>query len=478
MSLLSSTHIPFTEEIKINRRRGALTFCIVFSSIAMVYGVWLLAFWPGFLGEDSLAVLLEIESNGTFHSGKPVFWYYFVKILSGPSELVEIPIAVQMMISAAIFSRILAWCLLQKMPKIFFFGLLFICFTPNMIFYAGLLYADGIYSVCVLGLLFEFWLISQRRRITHASLAVLIVAFPFAVFARANGLVFLLALIPLLLMVNKTDRWILVGLAAAWCSVVTVETHLHKPRTHSVLFPIALFETVNFLRPHPMNLWRESPRVSEAASEIITRRKPLENILADYDPDYWDTLVYKPGGPDFFRLDRKERKKIVSEFFRYNLWRNIPAFLGSRVNVFMVSALAGGGFPSLDSAKYYISRTKSKSQARAFGYVTVESILTDIYNFYFAFRWLLWTPLFGIVMTIWLAYRGWNRKLIPMLIVTLPMLVQLAGIFIFSIAGEYRYLLPYFTVPLVLLPALEMQRRQDRAKQSATPGATAMATAL
>ena len=460
---LSVLNTLLIEEAKVSRPRAAITFGLIFTVIAVVYGVWLLVFWPGFLGEDSLAVLLEIESEGTFHSGKPVFWYYFVKILSGPSELVEIPIAMQMLISAAVFSRILSWCLLQKMTKIFIFGLFFICLSPHMIYFAGLLYADGVYSVCVVGFLFELWLIARRKYVSPASLVIISITFPFAVFARTNGFIFLLAIIPVLLMTGRSDRLKLIALAAAWCGLVTIGGKLHRQPTHPVLFPLAIFETVNFLRPHPMNLWRDSPRVSEATISALTRNQTVEKILQNYDPDYWDTLVYKQGGPDFLRLNRKDRKTIVAEFFRYNLWQNIPAFLGSRVNIFMVSALAVGGGPYLEYAKVIISRSKSKSENKKFGLDNAEKALKSAFDFTYSYRWILSSPLLGLVLTVWLSRTGWQRKDISILIVTVPMMVQFAGIFFFSIAGETRYLLPYFTLPLVLLPMMEMQRRQRHA---------------
>ena len=46
-----------------------------------------------------------------------------------------------------------------------------------------------------------------------------------------------------------------------------------------------------------------------------------------------------------------------------------------------------------------------------------------------------------------------------MLLIAVPMLVQLGGVFVFSIAGEYRYLLTFFTLPLALLPAIAMRKR-------------------
>jgi hypothetical protein len=40
-------------------------------------------------------------------------------------------------------------------------------------------------------------------------------------------------------------------------------------------------------------------------------------------------------------------------------------------------------------------------------------------------------------------------------------MVQLGGIFIFSIAGEYRYLFLFFTLPLAFLPLLVMHRCRE-----------------
>jgi hypothetical protein len=459
-----SRKTPFIEESNSVNRRTEFTFSVVFLTIGIVYGAWLLAFWPGFLGEDSLAVLLEIENDGTFHSGKPVFWYYFVKILAGPNELVEIPIAVQIIILAVIFSRILTWCLMQKMTKIFIFGLIFICLAPNMIYYGALLYSDGIYSACVTGLMFEFWLIARRRRIEITSLIILAIALPFAGFARANGIIFIVGVIPLLFLLGKAERCKLLLVSLAWCSVMVAANKAHKPIGIGVLFPMAIFETVNFLRPHPMGLWRELPRVSKETVAILTKDQPVEKIVEFYDPDYWDTLSLKAGGPAFLSLNKKERSKIVSEFYRYNIWQNIPAFLGSRVNVFMVSALSAGSIASLDYSPVIIGRSKSKSEYRKFGMVATESFLTTVFALTNAFRWILASPLLGAFLTIWLAARSLRTIDLPSLIVAVPLVIHLAGIFFFSIAGEYRYLLPYFVAPLVLLPMMEMQRRDTNAE--------------
>ncbi len=443
--------------------RTLSAFLLVLTAIAASYGAWLLVFWPGILGEDSLAVLYEIESNGSFQSGKPTLWYYFVKLLYSPGRLVEIPIAVQMSIAALVFSRILTWCWLHGFKKIFLFGLIFICLAPNMIYFVGMLYSDGVFASCTVGLLFEFWFIAKHRRASLASLAVVAITFPFAVFARPNGAVFLAALLALLFVVPRWDRVKLLVVAIVWVVLVFIGAKAHPTAKHGVLFPLALFETVNFLQPRPMNLWMESPRVSQKSIDLLTKQHPLPKIVENYDPDYWDPLVYKVDGANLLSMQRPDQRKLVLEFFSYNIWHNIPDFLASRVNIFMVAVLAEGGMPSFEYASHIIKKTRSQSEFRWFNMSRTAVFLEKMHKLSFSLRWILWSPLLGIFLMFSLLLSGWKRRDFPTLLVTVPMVAQLGGIFLFSIAGEYRYLLPYFVLPLVLLPILAMQRRQTEA---------------
>ena len=81
-----------------------------FVLLASIYGLWLAALWPGLLGEDSLAVMLEVDRQVQWSSGKPAVWVYFVRAFYGSTGLVEIPIGVQLLVTAFVFARVLAWC--------------------------------------------------------------------------------------------------------------------------------------------------------------------------------------------------------------------------------------------------------------------------------------------------------------------------------------------------------------------------------
>ena len=292
------------------------------------------------------------------------------------------------------------------------------------------------------------------------------IALPFAAFARPNGLVFLAPLVLASLWLDARGRlWVLL-ITAAWSAVVFGGNQLHKSTTQETQFPLAAFETAGFLQKRAMNeLWAlyphmndpwvlQKPKVSTATIEALSHRGPLEKIQQYRDPAYWDMLVFHPNGPQLGALSDADKQTVVKEFWTYNLWQNLPDFIGSRVNVFFAAALAQGGFPALSYSTNVLPRIASSSEYRAWGWSTLEHWLQRIHAKSYAWRWLLWTPWLGFGLLLWALTRGVHRAEAGLLLVSVPMLIQWGGVFVFSIAGEYRYLLPFFTLPLVLLPAL------------------------
>lgn len=431
-------------------------FAIFFVLLALIYGAWLMVFWPGVIGEDSLAILLHVENPGTFNSWKPTFWYRYVQLLYEHLRLAELPIGVIMILSAFILARILGWCWSQRIFKTTIFLLFFICIAPHFIYFLGLLYADGIFSVAVAGLLFETWLLSQQRKANFLSLLSLAISFPFALFVRTNGIIFLIPVAALIFMVNHRASRVWIGaIVAGWCGLMVILSYHDQRQTHEALYPLALYETIDFLQPRPMSSWFDStPRVSPLTVETMTRSHPMEIYLNHYDPDYWDMLNFDPTGPRAMALPPQDRNIITKEFFRYNMWRNFPKFMGSRVNIFLVATFAQGSFPGLAYSKMTLPRLHSQSVYRRFNLEGTERLLNKIHEYYYKYRWLLWTPLLGMSLMFWALRIGIRERNATFLLVSLPMLAQLAGIFVFSIAGEYRYLLHFFTLPLALLPLI------------------------
>lgn len=429
-------------------------FLVTFLLLVVAYGLWLLNFWPGVLGQDSLAVLLQIE-EGKIQSQKPVFWYLFVKWLYEPHRLIEVSVGVQLLLSALIFARILAWCWQRGLHKAFFFLLFFICLGTPVLYYQSALYSDGLFSAAVTGLTFEAWQIVRARKVGTLSLLYLALLVPIALFFRANGAFMLAVALPLMACVPRGDKLKLGVVFVAWILIYSYANYTHKSmQKHGSLFPLAIFETVNFLQPYAIGsrVMGLEGLATPATIAVLERRRPIKDIIAFYDRDYWDPLVYRAAGPAFLSLSKEDKAVIVREFFCCNLWHNLPAFLASRVNVFMVAALANGGFGGLDETLTIAPQTKSRSQLRPFQLGWVDTGMRAMVDVSFKNRWILWTPFLGIGLVLALTVRGWKRRDWPLVMLMAPLLLQLGGIFFFSIAGEYRYLLLFFTGVVALLP--------------------------
>jgi hypothetical protein len=452
---------PYRASRSIELRSVAIFFAV----LVLIYGAWLMVFWPGILGPDSQAILLEIKNPNLFGSNKTAFWYNYVRLLYGRHYLVELPIGLIMILSTFMMARILGWCWSQHLYRTAVFLLVFICLAPHLIWFMGLLYSDGIFAVATAGLLFEIWLISRQGKAGWLSLFIIAIALPFAAFVRTNGLIFIIPTVILIFMVNRTSRlWvglIIIGL----CSLAAISASRDKYASHAVFYPLAIYETVSFLQPRPLN-FSPDERVSQSAVSALTRNHPLELYLSHYDPDYWDPLNYDPNGPLAMALPKQDRNIITKEFLYYNLWHNIPKFMDDRVNIFFVAILAQGGYYGLipdDSQINILKQVESNSVYRKFNFDKVAQLLKKIHQYDWKYRILLWTPFLGIGLMIWVFCIGIREQDMALLLVSIPMAAQLAGIFIFSVAGEYRYLLHFFTLPLVMLPLLAM-RKADKIK--------------
>ncbi|MEO5671065.1 MAG: hypothetical protein ABIR26_10280 [Ramlibacter sp.] len=433
-------------------RKFSSTFLFVFAALALVYASWLITFWPGILGQDSLALLNQIEGS-VFQSGKPVMWHLFVQLLYEPDRRIEVPIVVQLLLCALIFARILAWLWCERMTKSFMFVLFFIALAPQVVYYQTALYADGLFSAAVAGLTFEAWRIVRDKHVSALSLAYLSFLLPCALFLRPNGIFMAVMLVPLLLAVPKAGKLKILAVFAVWTVLYQIADNAHPSlQRHGALFPLAAFETVNFLQPDTMGLRPPSEHVTGTAIALLETRQPISEILKYYDRDYWDPLVYRFGGPAFLDFSETQKDLLVTEFFCCNLWSNFPAFMASRVNIFLVSALGHGGFGGPDETLNIMPLIKSTSAVRPFDTGFVESFLRSMIHLSYIHRWLAWTPFLGIGLLVVVMWRTWHRRDWLTFLVVAPLGLQLAGVFVFSIAGEYRYLLFIFTSTAALLP--------------------------
>ncbi len=441
--------------------RDKLTSVSSFVTIlAICYGTWLFAFWPGIFGLDSFAVLWEVQDAvAAPNSGKTRFYQSFVKATFGTTLRVEAPILFQLVLAALVLGRICAFCWDQGWRRTAVVMLLLIALAPQLVSYVGALYPDGVFAVASAALLFELWLSIRRGRVSVVSLLIVVLVFPFALWARSNGAVLWVAVVYALWRLRGFQRIRLAVVIGAWCVLALGLAQTGRGEGQSALFPLTVFETVNFMQPRPMFFDDVGKRVSEKTLEAMHRYTDDATLLGFYDRSYWDTLVYREEGPRLGRMTESDRRVIVEEFFRHNVWKNLPAFWASRLHVFLFAALAEGQTLKPEDTRQVLRFIRNESTYRAFDAAGLSKQLERVHAASHRARWVLWTPFIGIGLLLWLFVSALARRQWDIAALTLPMVMQLGGIFLLSSAGEYRYLLPFFVLPMALMPMLLARER-------------------
>ena len=430
-------------------------FFLLFFCLLLLYAAWLGACWPGVLGQDSLAIMLEVDTDRQHQANKPAFWYLYALASYGTTGRVEVPAGLQLIICALVCARILSWMLARRMWKSFAYSLLCVALAPSVVYYVSSFYSDGIYAIALAGMLFELWRALLNRTIDFPGVLILLITIPFALFGRPNGVINLLPLIALLWLLPRKQKIRLFLVSAPWIFIGFGSQVIFKySNPIGSLYPMVLYETVGFLEHRPMGHWERAPRVTAATVTALTSTgQSLEQIGKFYDHAYWDPLVFFPDGPNLLALPKQSRKIIFTDFFKYNLWNNIPAFTASRVNIFLHSAFASGDIPGPLVAKYILPQTKSISTLN-YRPSWLSTRLLKWHDFSMKYRAIFWAPWVGLAL-VFLCCRSFaNQKEKSVHLITATYLLQLVAVFFFSIAGEYRYLLGFFTAPLVLLPLL------------------------
>jgi hypothetical protein len=439
-----------------NHLKSHRRFVFLLIGLCIFYAAWMIACWPGILGQDSLAIMLEVETNRQFQANKPVFWYLYNFVFYGPWRLVQVPIILQLLACALICARILDWMLAHNMWKSFWYCLFGVALAPSVVFYTSSLYSDGIYAIATAGMLFEVWRSYREHKFDSAGIFMLFLTIPFSLFSRPNGLINGIALLVLMFVLSRKDRRKFLMVVLPWCILIGGASVVIKYRNPiGTIYPLTLYETVGFLEHRPMGLWEHGePRVTpDTIAALTSTGEDIDKISKFYDHYYWDPLIFFPQGPALLGLPQDAKRIIIREFFKYNLWHNFPAFAASRVNIFFYSMFADGGFPGITNAENILPQTESHSEIRFRGGAT-HNFLTKLFDLSFKYRVIFWTPWVGLYLIIFGNLNSWRRRDRAGGIVCATLLIQLFLVFGFSIAGEYRYLLAFFTAPLVLLPAI------------------------
>ena len=421
---------------------------------------WYLGVWPGPMGQDGYSLIANINQGGAKYTEKDPGWLLYALATYGITNRLEGLVIPSILVHIAIFTRIIGWTYLQGYKKTAIFGLIFIASAPHILNFETSLYPDSLFSLAFIGVLFEIWICLKDGKLNPYSIIALTILTPAAAFFKGNGILIFAPLIYLALKLNKPSRLAIISMAIAWTFVIHVGGKINDlGKGHGALQPLILFETINFMQSKPMNLWETRHMVTDRTKEILYQYISQPDIDYLFDRDYWDTLWHQNQDRVKFRhMPKDDRRALRKEFFSYNVWRNIPAFTSSRVNIFLASAFAQGGMVGPGDAKHGLDKVETKSTHNTFNLEFLPAATVNLFDISYHLRFLLWSPLLGIFLIIYCLNKSIQQRNANDICITLTLFAQMAGIFTFSIAAEYRYMLILFYAPLILLPLLYSQK--------------------
>ena len=460
---MSSTLLrPLNEVERLRPIRIYLSTSLV---LLLVYLTWYVGVWPGPMGQDGYSLIANINQGGARHTGKDPAWLLYALGTYGLSQRIEVLVLPLVLLQVAILSRIIGWVYIHRHPRVATGLLVLVACAPHVLNYGTSLYPDAIFSLAFVAMLFEIWLTLRHGRLNGWTIAWLFILFPAACYFKGNGFIMLVPLTYLAVRLKGTGRLALVATVLFWTMAIQWGGKAADlGRGHSAMKPLILFETVNFMQTRPMNLWETRHMVTDRTKEIMYRYISQEDIDRLYDRDYWDTLWHQHHDRvRFYEMSKTDFRRLRTDFLTYNLWRNIPAFTASRINIFLASALAQGGMVGPDNARQGLTMVSTRSEYNPLRLTTLPQTLNRLYEASYNWRFLLWSPLVGVLLVLLCFKRSVQVRDRDELMISGTLLVQLLGVFVFSIAAEYRYLLIFFYAPLLLLPMAIAHRTGSRA---------------
>jgi hypothetical protein len=189
-------------------------------------------------------------------------------------------------------------------------------------------------------------------------------------------------------------------------------------------------------------------RISQSAREAIGEDQ-LKLSVDWYSSEYFDSLAIVPGGPMLLNWERERKDRIIEAFFRRDLWRNLPAVLGHRLQMFLTAALSAIAVPALDV--YLIPTTLPEElrgvAARARKHDASMSPARRLQEFTIRNRAVLWSPLPGLALAIWLCLGGIFRRDLVATGIGALFCTQALLIAAFAPTALPRYLFPLYLAP-------------------------------
>ncbi|MBF0538128.1 MAG: hypothetical protein HQL03_07740 [Nitrospirae bacterium] len=438
-----------------------------------VFSLWLIAYWPGAMTNDSFDQWIQ-QKTLTFSNGHP---YIYALGLAFLNQIVESPASIalfQLLCTAALGSYVFYFAIREgvRFYLILPFFIAFILSIPVGL-YNITMWKDVPFAVLTSFFAFILFFIAYNKKTgrsvtpTWKATIVMSVIFMVLCFVRHNGIIFLFFL-PLVL-------WLLRLIPVRWVlrfSIVSL-----------IIFVIIQYLVANALSVHKhtnytlLNMtWKLGPIMAlfasklpyysdnyESDAQIINKYMTVDEIKAKYNYINTSQLYFTIFSANSVSDDDERR---LTRLFIRRIADNLPIFFSERA--FLVSTIFGYKYSTLWGNELY----KAPQTRDVINPITARlnllpksvgmfNTLNDIagrsfnYEGVFSARFLIWNPLIPLIV-ITMAFLLY--KWLPMTALSCSfVLFQVPFLFLLIQAPEFRYLYFVYLFSYMLFPMIFLE---------------------
>ncbi len=423
-------------------------FFLFFFISTLVFTVWWLAFFPALMSPDSHN---QWTQSSIFRLNDWIPYLHTILIIS-LRLLWDSPAIValfQIIWTSILFSWIFSYCIKRGGSKwvTYLMFLLFITSIPIAI-YNLTVWKDIPFSLSLITIGFMLVRLKTEQIIWNWKDIALLTLFSIAaVQFRHNGIIYIV-LLPLI------------------CSIFFFKQISNVIKFTGILlllFLITYFALPNILKVKPMPAWFDQMYIYQATTgfyarlpdadmtqeskELIAASLPGENIAQIYDPRYMDPIIFNKHQDKNLIGSSNFWDKLTKDFFSYNLIHNFDIYITDRWDM-MHSVITG---------RVYVISEESIVPGKQSLLPSLRIHLSQLLAWLMLYeqkpiRSIIWGTSIGLILLLITFIIGLAKKRYEMLIFSSILLVQVPVLFVFNVAGDWRYMYFIYLAIFVCIP--------------------------
>ncbi len=430
-------------------------FIIFFFISVTVFGIWWLAFFPGFMSPDSIDQWNQTTTL-QFSNWHPYIHTLYILVLRQIWNNPAMVALFQIVTTSSLFSWIFSYCLKKGVNKwvIWLMFLFFVSSIPVAV-YSITLWKDTIFSLVTVCTFFYIATLKlEEKEITSLQLTNILILSTLTIFLRHNGLMYILVL-PILVALffsaqKKRVLQYIIGLIVLFLSLHNVVPTLLK------VTPEPFWFSRLFLYQATAGFYARLPNSSltpetKAAMEMVM---PGELIKKLYNPINTNPMIIKGHNASInvdILMSHEFWDQITNDFFHQNLKNNILLFISDK-NKMMYAVLTG---------EYYaMDNTIANNNQGLHATPLLKGVHTTLSEF---LEWMLtdqnkpvriviWSTWFSLLVLIALTIEAIRKKKAYFILFSSGLLIQVPALYIFNVANDWRYLYLIYLSIFVAIP--------------------------